>query len=174
VSRNGSETAYSIRSVREEDAASIVDLLNPLIEAGHYTIMDEPVSPESQIAVIRDFPERGIFNVAVCRDTRRVLGIQDVVRFKAEGTAFVPIGEISTFVRLESHRRGVGRDLSRATFADARERGFTKIMATIRADNPMAVSFYESQGFRVIGTAQRHALVRGRYLDEILMEKLLD
>jgi RimJ/RimL family protein N-acetyltransferase len=29
------------------------------------------------------------------------------------------------------------------------------------------------QGFRVIGTAQRHARVAGMYIDEIIIEKLL-
>ena len=52
-------------------------------------------------------------------------------------------------------------------------RRFAKIVATIRADNPMAVRFYESQGIRVIGTARHHALVRREYLDEILTECLL-
>jgi L-amino acid N-acyltransferase YncA len=174
VQHGDSEAAYAIRRVREEDAASIVDLLNPLIEAGHYTVMDETVSLEGQVAFIRDFPERGVFNVAACRERERVLGIQDVVPFRAEEPAFAHIGEISTFVLLESHRSGVGRSLSRATFAEAKARGFMKILGTIRADNSVAVSFYRSQGFRVIGTAQRHALVRGRPLDEILMEKLLD
>jgi L-amino acid N-acyltransferase YncA len=173
VQDSGGEATYAIRGVREEDAASIVDLLNPLIEARIYTIMDEPVSLQGQIAFLRAFPERGVYHAAVLRDSGQVLGIQDVVPFRAGETRFEHIGEISTFVRLGSHRRGVGRNLSRATLAEARERGFLKIVATIRVDNPMAVAFYESQGFRVIGTARRHALVRGEYVDEILMERLL-
>jgi hypothetical protein len=29
------------------------------------------------------------------------------------------------------------------------------------------------QGFRIVGTAQRHAKIRGQYVDEIIIEKLL-
>ncbi|MHC4548176.1 MAG: GNAT family N-acetyltransferase [Planctomycetota bacterium] len=165
---------FSIRRVREQDAASIVELLNPLIEAGTYTVMDEPVSVAEQVAFIRGFPERGVFNVAVCDDSRRILGIQDVVPVRPAESAFRHVGEISTFVALDAHRRGVGRGLSQVTFQEARERGFLKIGATIRADNRAAVSFYRSQGFRIIGTAGRHAFLRGRFVDEILMERLID
>jgi L-amino acid N-acyltransferase YncA len=43
----------------------------------------------------------------------------------------------------------------------------------VRADNPRAVAFYRSQGFRVIGTAERHARIDGRYVDEVLLKRLL-
>jgi L-amino acid N-acyltransferase YncA len=115
-----------------------------------------------------------VFNVAVCNDSQKVLGLQDVQPISTSVNAFKHVGEISTFVLLASHRKGIGQNLSHATFQAAKEQGFIKLSATIRADNPQAVSFYLSQGFRVIGTAQKHAFVRGKYIDEILMEKFID
>ncbi len=165
---------FSVRAVREEDAASIVGLLNPLIQAGTYTVMDEPVSVDEQIDFIRGFPERGVFNVAVCDTSGRLLGLQDVAPISPGSGAFEHVGVISTFVALGSHGRGIGRSLSEATFRAATRLGFVKISATIRADNPRAVSFYLSQGFRIVGTAQRHALIGGRYVDEVLAERFLD
>jgi L-amino acid N-acyltransferase YncA len=165
---------FSVRPVREDAAASIVGLLNPLIRAGKYTVMDEPVSVDEQIDFIRGFPERGVFNVAVGDAGQRLLGLQDVVPVSPGSGAFGHVGVISTFVSLGSHGRGIGRTLSEATFRAAKELGFVKISATIRADNPRAVSFYLRQGFRIVGTAQRHALIGGEYVDEVLAEKFLD
>ena len=162
---------FSIRQVTIDDARAIVELLNPIIEAGRYTIMDEPIVLEEQINFIRGFPGRGIFQAAICEISRSLLGIQDIM--PAEGKAFRHVGEISTFVSLAAREKGIGRSLSQATFRLAEERGYRKIKATIRADNPGAVFFYQSQGFRTIGTAYRHALVRDKYVDEILMEKWL-
>jgi L-amino acid N-acyltransferase YncA len=164
---------FSIRTAREDDAESIVELLNPIIRAGTYTIMAEQLSVDDQIDYIGGFPERGVYNVAVCDDSRRVLGIQDVRPASTE-EALKHVGEISTFVALALRRNGIGRGLSRATFEAAKGRGFRKLMATIRADNPHAVSFYRRQGFTVIGMARSHALVRGTYVDEILTERWLD
>lgn len=164
---------FSVRPVREDDAAQIVGLLNPLIQAGTYTVMDEPVSVDEQTDFIRKFPERGVFNVAVCDASGRMLGLQDVVPISPGSGAFEHVGVISTFVALGSHGRGVGRSLSEATFRAATRLGFVKISATIRADNLRAVAFYLSQGFRIVGTAERHAFIRGRYVDEVLAEKFI-
>jgi RimJ/RimL family protein N-acetyltransferase len=32
---------------------------------------------------------------------------------------------------------------------------------------------YLRQGFRIVGTAQRHAKIRGEYVDEIIIERML-
>jgi L-amino acid N-acyltransferase YncA len=150
-----------------------VELLNPIILAGKYTIMDEELTVDEQIDFIRGFPDRGIYNVAISNDSQKVLGIQDVVPRTTDSHTYNHVGEISTFVSLDFHRNGIGRSLSKVTFKEAKERGFLKICATIRADNQEAVSFYLSQGFRVIGTAQKHAFVGGKYIDEVLTEKLI-
>mgnify|MGYP001816100272 CR=1 FL=1 len=165
---------FSIRRVKEEDAGSIVDLLNPIIQAGMYTILDEPISVDDQIGFIRGFPERGVYLAALGNGSQNVLGIQDVVPISTAVNELQHVGEISTFVRLASRRNGIGRSLSQATFRAAKAQGFLKIRATVRADNAPAIAFYRSQGFEVIRTAQKHALVGGKYLDEILTERFID
>ena len=49
-----------------------------------------------------------------------------------------------------------------------------KIVATIGPDIPQAIALDRSLGFGAIGTACRHALVRGRYLDEVIAESWID
>jgi L-amino acid N-acyltransferase YncA len=86
---------------------------------------------------------------------------------------FRHVGEISTFVALDSQRQGVGQSLCQATFKAVKAQGFLKLRATVRGDNPRAVSFYQSQGFEFVGTAKNHAFLKGKYVDEVLLEKLL-
>lgn len=161
-----------IRRASVADAAAITEVLNPLIAAGTWTVMDTPLSPEAQAAFIRDFPARGVFHVAVSQADGALVGLQDVVPLSSEAT-FAHVGAISTFVALAVHGRGVGLRLSEVTFQAARQQGFRKISATIRADNPRAVAFYRRLGFRLIGILREHALVRGGYVDEVLAEKLI-
>ncbi len=166
----------AIREVKEEDAEAITELLNPIIRAGKYTVMDTELSVAEQLEFIRSFPERGVFKVAVCKEGGKeddIVGLQDVVPLETGSEVVQAIGVISTFVALSSHGQGVGRSLSAATFSKAKELGFTKLSATIRADNPSAVAFYLSQGFKIIGTAQNHAFVQDKYVDEVFAEKLL-
>ncbi len=163
-------TTVFVRPAREEDAESIVELLNAIIQCGTYTIMTEQVSVSDQIEFIRESPSRGVYNVAVDRQSQMVVGCQDVLRASRE-RALAHVGEISTFVALDLRRRGIGQSLCKATFETARLWGFRKLMAAVRADNPDALAFYRGQGFAIIGTARAHACVRGRYIDEILMER---
>jgi RimJ/RimL family protein N-acetyltransferase len=88
-------------------------------------------------------------------------------------SAFDHVGIIGTYVSLSCRRQGIGRSLFKATLAAARCQGYEKLFAYVRADNPAALATYLSQGFRLIGTAQRHAKINGRYVDEIMIERAL-
>ena len=55
-----------VREVQLDDAEAIVGILNPIIEAGVYTAFDTPFSVEAEREFILNFPQRGIFHVAVC------------------------------------------------------------------------------------------------------------
>jgi L-amino acid N-acyltransferase YncA len=160
-----------VRPVTEADASQIVALLNRIIAEGVSTVMDEELTLADQQAFLRGFPSRGTFHAAV-NSHAGILGIQDIVPL-AGGRAFAHIGEISTFVRQDVQGKGIGRALCAATFAAARRNGFEKVMATVRADNARAVAFYRGQGFRLIGTLERHARIRGRDFDEVLLERFL-
>lgn len=165
--------AVQVRGVTEKDASEIVDLLNPIIAARTLTVMDEQLTLDRQRAFIRSFPERGVLLAAVEASEGRILGIQDVAPL-AGGRVFAHVGQVSTFVREEAWGQGIGRLLFEATLEAAHQRGYEKITATVRADNPRALAFYRAQRFREVGTAERHARIDGRYIDEILMERLLD
>lgn len=164
---------FLIRPVLESDAKSIVDLLNPIVRAGTFTIMPE-LTVQDQITYQRKLSNPGVFLVAVEEIGQRVVGIQSVEPSYSEAPALRHVGEISTFVRMDCQGQGIGRGLAGAMFPVVAGLGFTKIMAMIRADNPGAIAFYQSLGFRTIGRAENHARVNGHFVDEILTEKLLE
>jgi L-amino acid N-acyltransferase YncA len=136
-----------IRPVQQSDAAAIVALLNPIILAGRYTAMSAPFSEDNQNEFIRSLPERAIYLAAIEHTTGVLAGIQDVLPVDSTREQ---IGEISTFVRLDFHRRGVGTRLCVETFSAAKKLGYRKLRATIREDNPLAVFFYVSRGFQIL------------------------
>jgi len=54
-----------IREARLDDAEAIVSILNPIIEAGVYTVLVTPLTVEYERDYIASLPQRGIFHVAV-------------------------------------------------------------------------------------------------------------
>jgi L-amino acid N-acyltransferase YncA len=164
---------FAVRPVRLGDAEAIVRILNPIIEAGAYTVLDRTLTAEEQRAFIEGFPSRGVFHVAESAKAGTVLGLQDVEPIAGYTKAFDHVGSIATYVDLAARRCGVGAALAEATFAAAREKGFEKLFSYVRADNPDALAYYRKMGFTVVGTADRQARIQGAYIDEVVIEKWL-
>lgn len=162
-----------IRNALPDDAEAIIRVFNPIIEAGLYTAFDSPFTAEAERDFITNFPARGVFHLAEQTPDQRIVGFQNVEPFANYTRAFDHVGVIGTFVDLECRRSGIATKLFQATFAAAKDKGYEKLFAFVRGDNPAALATYTKQGFQVIGTSHRQAKIKGRYIDEILIEKFL-
>ena len=161
-----------IRDATPEDAAGIVAVFNPIIEARSFTTFDTPFTVEAERSYIAGLGPRDIFHVAVGADDA-VVGFQSMAPFATYSNAFDHVGVIGTYVDLGRRRQGIANRLFAATLAAARRKGYEKIFTYIRADNPAALATYQKQGFRIVGNADRHAKLHGRYVDMIVVERLL-
>lgn len=162
-----------IREARPNDAAAIVGIWNPIIATGLYTAVDTPLTVEGEREYILNFPQRGVFHVAVCRADQKVVGFQSMEPFATYTYAFDHVGVIGTYVDLSYRRQGIGKCLFDATFEAARRKGYEKIFTYVRADNEAALASYLRRGFHIVGTAQKHAKLNGTYVDEIIIERFL-
>ena len=163
----------TIRDATPDDAAAIVAIFNPIIEARSLTLFDTPFSVEAERSYISGLTARDIFHVAVRAGEDAIVGFQSLSPFATYTHAFDHVGVIGTYIDLGSRRRGIARSLFPATFEAARKKGYEKIFTYIRADNPPALAAYQSHGFRVVGNAERQAKVAGRYVDVIIVERWL-
>ena len=164
---------WIIREVQPDDAEALTHILNPIIEAGTYTVLDTPFTPEAERTFILNFPERGIFHVAVDPTAQKVVGFQNIEPFASYTQAFDHVGIIGTYVDSSRRRQGVAAHLFQATFEAMQQKGYEKAFAYVRGDNLTALATYLKHGFRIIGSAQKQAKIKGVYIDEILIEKLL-
>ena len=162
-----------IRKVRLTDAEAIVALLNPIIKAGKYTVLDGPLTVEVEREFIASFPRRGVFQVAERQSDGVILGFQTIEPFATYTRALLHVAIIGTFVDLAHRRRGIGLRLSSVAFEAARAKGFEKLFSYVRADNPQALAFYLGLGFRIVGTAKRQAKIGRAYVDEVIIERFL-
>lgn len=164
---------WIIRKVQLEDAKAITGILNPIIEAGTHTVLDKPFTVEAEQEFIANFTKRGIFHVAVDPIEQKLSGFQTVEPFATYTQVFDHVGIIGTYVGQFARRKGVASSLFSATFEAMRAQGYEKVFAYVRGDNKSALAAYLNYGFGVIGTAKRHAKIKGKYVDEILIEKFL-
>ena len=164
----------TVREATVADATGIVDVFNPIIESGLFTSILTPFSVEEEEQYIRNLSERAMLHIAVLPTEGRVVGFRGLQPFPAHTSAWAHIGIIGTFVDEAFRRQGVSKRLFAATLQAAPARGYEKILTYVRADNPAALSAYAAQGFTVVGVSARHTKLADRYVDEIIIEKLLD
>jgi L-amino acid N-acyltransferase YncA len=162
----------TVREVRLEDAEGIINVLNPIIETKKYSAMVRRLTLERQQNYMQHFPEHGIFHVAV-DESETIVGLQSLEPIATYTTAFDHVGEIGTFVDLTLRGQGISKKLFEATYIKAKEKGYEKLFAYVRADNPVALKTYQAQGFEIIGVAKRQAKIDDTYIDEIFIEKFL-
>jgi len=159
-----------IREVCVDDAAAVLGVLNPIIEA-EPVAFDSPLSEPDERTYIAGFPERGVFNVAVWDGG--LVGFQSLEPFAPYTRLFDHVGVLGTYVVAAHRRRGVATRLFAATFTAARAKGYEKLFTYVRADNPAALAAYQAQGFRVVGRAERQLKAGDRYIDEVIVERFL-
>jgi L-amino acid N-acyltransferase YncA len=162
-----------VRDAKPDDAAGIVAVFNPIIEARSFTMFDTPFSVEAERSYLEGLTSRDIFHVAVRTSDGVIVGFQSMSPFATYTHALDHVGIIGTYVDLGNRRQGIARALFPVTFDAARRKGYSKIFTYILADNPVALATYQAHEFRVVGKAERHVNLHGRYVDVIIVERFL-
>jgi L-amino acid N-acyltransferase YncA len=84
------------------------------------------------------------------------------------------IGEFSVYLAHGARGRGIGRQLLEALIAAARERGYWKLLSRIFTFNAASRALCRATGFREVGIYEKHGRLDGRWLDVVVVERLID
>jgi len=82
--------------------------------------------------------------------------------------------ENSVYVAANAHRRGVGRALMDRLIAECEARGYRLMIAVIgdSAQTP-SIELHRATGFRLVGALEGVGYKFGRWLDTVLMQRVL-
>lgn len=87
--------------------------------------------------------------------------------------AYDHVADFSLYVERAWRGKGVGRLLLESLITRARTIGYHKMVLSGFPFNSAGVALYEKLGFRLVGTYREQGLLDGRWVDTIIMEKLL-
>jgi L-amino acid N-acyltransferase YncA len=153
------------------DAAGISAVWEQIVAERRHSAVSRPWSPNEEAAYIEGLSSREA--VFVASTGGHVVGFQTLDRWVSYPSFVDHVGQLGTFLLVESRGRGIGRILAEATFAFAREQRYRKLVIWVRASNEAAQKFYRGLGFRECGRLSRQVMIDGNYDDEILMELFL-
>jgi len=136
-----------IREAQPDDAEQVVAILNPIIEAGVYTVFDTPFTVQQERDYIESLPERGVFLVAEAVGYR-IVGFQSLEPFTNYTRAFDHVGVLGTYVSLDHTRQGIARSLFQASFKMARQKAMRRSSHSSGLTTPRHWPPIRTTGFR--------------------------
>lgn len=167
---NTQESGMEIRDATTEDAAAIAYVYNQGIEDRVATLETVLRTPEERAAWLTARSSR--HPVLVAQEAGEVVGWASLNQFNPR-PAYDHVVDLSVYVAREKRGRGIGDALMKALDARARALGYHKLVLTAFPTNAPGMRLYERHNFRTVGIFREQGLLDDRWVDTIVMEKLL-
>jgi phosphinothricin acetyltransferase len=160
----------SIRLATVEDAEAIRSIYNVEVTTSTVTFDLEPRS----LATQRDWlaVRSGAHSAIVAVDGTTVIGFASLSPWK-DRPAYRTSVEDSVYVHRDHQARGVGRLLLTRLVDVANESGFHAVFGRIVGGHEASIGLHRALGFEVIGVEREVGRKFGRWLDVVVVEKLL-
>jgi len=164
---------YRIRPAAEADAAAICRIYNQGIEDRLATLETELRTPEERRQWLASrSPRHPVIVAEPAAGSSEPIAWASLNVFNAR-EAYRFVADISVYVERAWRGKGVGRVLLERLVELGREHGFHKLVLSALPFNPGGMALYAALGFRTVGVYTEQGLLDGRWVDTIVMERLL-
>jgi phosphinothricin acetyltransferase len=160
-----------IRLATPDDIADITRIYNEGIRDRVATLETEERTPDERLAWLETRGER--HPVLVAERDGAVAGWGSLNVFNSR-PAYRHVADFSVYVAGDARGAGVGGALLAALVDRARELGYHKLVLAAFPFNEAGMRLYRRFGFRDVGVYREQGLLDGRWVDVIIMERLLD
>src|SRR6059036_2765370 len=159
-----------VRFAALDDAPAICTIYNQGIDDRVATLETELRDAEERR---RWLSSRGTRYPVVAAEARgQIIGWSSLNPFNPR-RAYDHVADVSVYVERSWRGRGVGRRLLGRIEELAREIGYHKMVLAAFPYNTAGMALYERVGFVTVGIYREQGLLDGKWVDVIIMEKLL-
>ena len=159
-----------IRPATEADAASLLAIYRPFVEAS--AISFETVTPSTEEFAARIRKARADWQWLVAEKGSQCVGYAYGSSHR-ERAAYRWSVEVSAYVDPALHRGGIGRALYVTLLHELAQSGFCNAYAGITEPNPASVALHRSVGFEYLGTFRAVGHKFGRWHDVAWFQRRL-
>ena len=160
-----------LRPARLEDAEAIRRIYNVEVETSTVTFDMVPRTLEDQQRWIQERSGAHVALVAV-DDEGSVCGFGSLSPYR-DRPAYSPTVEDSVYVARHRQGEGVGTLLLQGLVEAAQAQGFHSVMARVVGGHDASIRLHAAAGFEVVGTEREVGRKHRRWLDVVLMQRLL-
>lgn len=157
-----------IRPATLDDAPAITAIHNESIAGRGATFDTQPRRVEDVEARVADTRHP----LLVATDDGVVVGWAGLSAYRPRA-CYAGIAEFSVYLDRHARGRGIGRQLLQALIDAARAAGFWKLVSRIFPFNHASRAACRAVGFREVGVYEKHGVLDGRWLDVVIVERLI-
>ena len=159
----------TIRRAVPVDGARIADIYNQGIQARTATFETELRTAEDRQRWLEE--HQNVPAVIALADSG-VIGFAYAGEYRLR-PCYEGIGEFSVYIDESFRGMGVGKVLLRALIDEAKNLGYWKLVSRIFDFNVASRQLCRACGFREVGTYEKHGKLDGRWVDCVIVEKLI-
>lgn len=163
--------SYRVRRATVADAETICRIYNQGIEDRVATLETELRTPDERRQWLAGRSPRHPV-IAAENATGEIVGWGSLNVFNPR-EAYRFVADFSVYVERAWRGKGVGRVVLERLVELAREHGFHKMVLSAFPTNAGGMALYEKLGFRTVGIYREQGMLDGKWVDTIVMEKLL-
>ena len=166
-----SRAVIKVRAARLDDAEAICRIYNQGIEDRVATLETQLRTPDERRQWLAGRSPRHPVIVGEAADGT-VAGWGSLNMFNARET-YRFVADFSIYVERAHRGTGVGSVLLARLIELGREHGYHKLVLSAFPTNASGMALYSKLGFRTVGVYKEQGVLDGRWVDTIVMEKLL-
>ena len=163
-----------LRTPKWEDLDDLLELINSLVEEKADILRTEKVSREEEIdwlSKVLNRLEKDETFYMVAEVNGKVVAVSEINRRSGYEKH---VGVIGIAIRSGFRDSGIGTEMMKTLVEQAQEMGLKVLTLTAFATNKRAIHVYQKVGFVQTGTIPKKHFKEGKYIDEIILTKLLE
>ena len=163
-----------LRTPKWEDLDDFLALINSLVDEKAEIARTEKVSREEEIdwlSKVLSRLEKDETFYLVAEVSGKVVAVSEIGRRSGYEKH---VGVIGIAIRNEFRDLGIGTEMMKTLVMQAQEMDLNVLTLTAFASNKRAIRVYEKAGFLQTGRVPKKHFKEGKYIDEIIMTKLLE
>ena len=163
-----------LRTPKWEDLDDFLEIINSLVDEGADILRTERVSKEEEIdflSKVLSRLEKDEMFYLVAEVDGKVVAVSEISK---RGGYEKHVGVIGIAIRNGFRDLGIGTEIMKALVEQAQKMGLKVLLLSAFATNKPAIHVYEKVGFVQTGTIPKKHFKEGKYIDEIILTKVLE
>ncbi|WJE55783.1 arsinothricin resistance N-acetyltransferase ArsN1 (plasmid) [Bacillus cereus] len=159
-----------IRRATEQDVPEITTIYNEGIEDRIATLETETKTDKYVMEWLFQRDKR--YSVILLEENSQTVGWASINPY-SHRCAYKGVGELSIYIKREYRGRGLGKKLLTSLENIGKQNSFYKFILFTFPFNNLGQGLYRRLGYREVGVFEKQGILDGKYVDIMVMEKLI-